>query len=122
MWKNLFLKVKNSLLELEKDFINLKDVELIDRKIKFKRETEEPFFKPIFVSMEDMDRFEEEKIKKVISVKNTWYEWLINYIPKSMRKSVHVLKNKLISLLKTNTPKQTFYERGKKLSKPRKQY
>ena len=32
-----------------------------------------------------------------------------------------VLKNKIVHLLKTNTPKQTVYERGKKLSKPRNQ-
>ena len=34
MRENQFLKVKNSLLELEKDFIELKDIELKDRKVK----------------------------------------------------------------------------------------
>ena len=34
MRENQFLKVKNSLLELEKDFIELKDIELKDRKAK----------------------------------------------------------------------------------------
>ena len=38
-----------------------------------------------------------------------------------MIKSVSVLKDKVMSLYKTNTPKQTVYARGKKLSKPRKQ-
>ena len=38
IWKNQFLKVKNSLLELEKDFIELKDRELKDREVKVKRE------------------------------------------------------------------------------------
>ena len=38
-----------------------------------------------------------------------------------MIKSVSVLKDKFISLYKTNTPKQTVYGRGKKQSKPRKQ-
>ena len=38
-----------------------------------------------------------------------------------MIKSVSVLKDKVMSLYKTNTPKQTVYGRGKKLSKPRKQ-
>ena len=33
--KNQFLKVKNSLLELEKDFIELKDRELKDREVKY---------------------------------------------------------------------------------------
>ena len=35
-WKNQILKVKNSLLELEKDFIELKDRELKDREVKIK--------------------------------------------------------------------------------------
>ena len=34
MQKNQFLKVKNSLLELEKDFIELKDRELKDKEVK----------------------------------------------------------------------------------------
>ena len=36
--KNQFLKEKNSLLELEKYFIELTDRELKDRKVKIKRE------------------------------------------------------------------------------------
>ena len=47
--------------------------------------------------------------------------WLINYIPKTIRKSVSVLKDKFVSIFKTNTPKQTVYGRGQKLSKPSKQ-
>ena len=47
------------------------------------------------------------------------YDWLIN-IPKPI-KSVCSFKDKIVSLFKTNTPKQTVYGRGKKLSKPRKQ-
>ena len=39
VWKNQFLKVKNSHLELEKDFIGLKDIELKDTEVKIKRET-----------------------------------------------------------------------------------
>ena len=38
MRKNQFLRVKNSLLELEKNFIKLKDRELKDRQVKIKRE------------------------------------------------------------------------------------
>ena len=49
MRKCQFLKVKNSLLELEKDFIKLKDIKLKDREVKIKREIEELFFKPIIV-------------------------------------------------------------------------
>ena len=68
-----------------------------------------------------MDRFEEEELKKIRRIKNTWYDWLITYIPKPVRKSVSVLKDKIKSLFKTNTPKQTVYGKGQKLSKPRKQ-
>ena len=59
MQKNQFLKVKNSVLELEKDFIELKDVELKNRDRK--KETEELLFKPIIVSIYDMNRFEKKK-------------------------------------------------------------
>ena len=54
--KKQFLKVKNCLLELEKDFIELKVLE-----IKIKREIKELFFKPIIVTIEDLDRFEKKK-------------------------------------------------------------
>ena len=49
-------------------------------------------------------------MKKIRPIKNTWYDWLINYIPEIV-----------ISLFKTNTPKETVHERGKKLSKPKTQ-
>ena len=93
-----------------------------DREIKTKREIEILFLKPIFVSIEDKDRFEEEGLKKKIRpIKNTWYDWLINYIPKPIRTRASVLKDNFISLFKTNIPKQNIYGRGQKLSKPRKQ-
>ena len=69
MQKNQFLKVKNNLLELEKDFIDLKDIELKDRVIKIKKEIEKEI-----VSIEAMDRFEEEEMKKLRPIKNTWYD------------------------------------------------
>ena len=98
MRKNQFLKVKNSLLELEKDFIELKD-----REVKIKRQIE-LFFKPIIVSIDDMDKFELKEMKKIRPVKNTWYDWLINYIPEPIRKSVGDFKDKIVSHFKTNTP------------------
>ena len=64
MWKNQFLNVKNSLLELEKDFIKLKDKELKDREVKIKREIEEVFFKLIVVSIDNRNNFEEKEIRK----------------------------------------------------------
>ena len=46
---------------------------------------------------------------------------MVNYIPEPIRKSVGGFKDKVISLFKTNTPKQIVYGRGKKLSKPKTQ-
>ena len=62
------LKVKNSLLELEKDLIELRDRELKDRKEKNKREMGELFSKPILVSKDDMDMFEGQEMKKTRSI------------------------------------------------------
>ena len=58
--KNQLLKVKNSLLELEKYFVELKDIELKDREVKIKRGIEKLFLKPIIVSIDDMDRFKKK--------------------------------------------------------------
>ena len=44
MQKIQFLKVKNILLELEKVFIGLKNIELKNREVKIKREIVELFF------------------------------------------------------------------------------
>ena len=41
MRENQFLKEKNNLLELQKDFMEFKDIELKDREVKIKREIEE---------------------------------------------------------------------------------
>ena len=60
-------------------------------------------------------------MKKITLIKNTWYDWLINYIPEPIRKRVGGFKDKVISLFKTNTPTQTVYGRRKKLSKPKTQ-
>ena len=117
MRKNPFSKVKNSLSEYKKDFIDLKGKELKDRKVKIKREMKEVFFKPIIVSIDDMDQFEEEEMKEIRLIKIIWYDWLINYISEPIRKSVGGFKDQAISLFKTNTPKQTVYGRGKKLNK-----
>ena len=54
-------------------------------------------------------------MKEIKPIKITCYDWLINYIPEPIRKS-----DKIVSLFKTNTPEQTVYGRGKKVSKPRK--
>ena len=69
MRKTQFLKLKNSLLELEKDFIELKDRKLKDRKIQIKRVTEELVFKPSIVFIDHMDKFEQKEMKKKIYIK-----------------------------------------------------
>ena len=57
-------------------------------------------------------------MKKIRPNKNIWYNWSIE----SKRKSVSgFIKDKCISLFKTNTPKQTVYGWGQKLSKPKTQ-
>ena len=43
---------------------------------------------------------------------NTWYDWLINYIPEPIRKVVGGFKYTVVSLFNTNTPKRTLYGRG----------
>ena len=64
MWKNQFLKVKNSLLGLEKHCVQLKDRELKDREVNIKRGIEELFFKQIIVTIDDMNKFEQKEMKK----------------------------------------------------------
>ena len=54
--RNRILKAKNCCLEWEKDFRELKD-----REIKNKREIEELYFKPIIASIDDMNKFEEKQ-------------------------------------------------------------
>ena len=61
MLKNQFLKVKNSLLVLEKGFIELNNREQKDRKVKIKREIEKLFLNPILVFIDDMDKFKQKK-------------------------------------------------------------
>ena len=68
MSQNQFLTDKNSLLELEKDFIELKERELKDREVKIKR---------VWTK-----RNEENKA----NLKNL--VWLVNCIPEPIRKSV----------------------------------
>ena len=61
-----------------------------------------------------------KEMKKLRPIQNTWYNWLINYIPEPIRKRASGFKDKIANVFKTNTPKQTVYGRGKKLNKPKK--
>ena len=77
MQNNQFLKVKNSLLELEKYFTELTDTELKDRKEEKLKKTEKLFNKPIIVTKVDMDMFEEQELKKLRPVIRSWFDQLI---------------------------------------------
>ena len=50
-------------------------------------------------------------MKKIKPIKNTWYNWLTNYISKPVRKSVDGCKDKIVSLFKTNTLRKPSWER-----------
>ena len=71
-----------------------------NREVKNEREIEELFFKPIIVSIDDMDKFEQKEMKKIRPIKNTWYDWLIDCIPELIRKSVRGFKDNTVSLFK----------------------
>ena len=73
-----FLKVKNSLLEFEKDFIQLKDRESKIRKEKLERDIKGLFHKTLIVSKDDMDKFEEQIMKKIRPVITKWFDQVIN--------------------------------------------
>ena len=78
----------------------MKKSELKDKEVKIKREIEELFFKPIVVSINDMDMFEEKEIKKIGPIKNAWYDWLTNYILEPITGSVDSFKIKLLVFLR----------------------
>ena len=45
--------------------------------------------------IDNMDKFDVKKIKNIKPIKNSWYDWLINYIHESIRKSAGVSKYKI---------------------------
>ena len=51
------------------------------------------------VSIDAMDNFGQKEMKLKL-IKNTLYDWFINYISKPTRKSVGGFKNKIVSLLR----------------------
>ena len=58
-----------------------------------------------------MDKLEQKEMKKIRPIKNTCYDWLINYIPEPIRKSEGGFKDKVISL----------FRKGNKLNKSKTQ-
>ena len=55
----------------------MKDRNVKDREVRIKREIEELFLKPIIVSMDDMDKFEQKEMK-IRPIENTLFDWLVN--------------------------------------------
>ena len=47
----------------------------------------------------------EKKTEKRKPVANTWYDQLINYVPNPIRQTLGGFKDEVVSLFKTNTPK-----------------
>ena len=45
-------------------------------------------------------------MKKIRPVKNTWYDWLIDFIPDPIRKSVGGFKHTIVSPFKANSSKK----------------
>ena len=76
MQKNQFLKIDDNVLELEKKFEELKGRELKDREVKTKKEIKVLFFKPIIVSTDEMDKFEQKEMNRIRPIKNTWYDYI----------------------------------------------
>ena len=72
MQNNQFLRVKSSLLELEKDPMGLKNTGLRNKKGKIKKEIEKLFNKPIIVFKDDMDKFEDYEMKKIRAIIGLW--------------------------------------------------
>ena len=81
----------------------MKHRELKDTELKIKKGIEELFCKSIIVSKDDMDKFQQKEMKKTRHVKITWYDWLTNYIPDPIRKSVGGFKDKVVCLFKANS-------------------
>ena len=74
----------------------MKDAEFKDREVKIKREIEELCFKPIIVSIGDMDKFDKKEKKKIRPIKKTWYDRLIMFL--SLEESVAGFKDKIVRL------------------------
>ena len=116
--KEPIFKRKEQSFRIRKRFYRIGRQEIKRDRIKIKREIEELYFKPIIVSVDDVNKFEEKEMKNIGPIKNTW---LIHCISKVTRKITGGFKDEVVSFFKTNIPKQTMYRRGKKLSKPKAQ-
>ena len=106
--------MKNSLLDLENFFTELKGIELKDRKDKIKKEIEKLFNKSIIVSKNDIDKFEEQEMKKIRPMIKNCFDQLIkqNVMGKKPKIIRDKLKDKIVKIseyfliLKKNTAKR----------------
>ena len=57
------------------------------------RETEKLFYKPIIVSKDDMDKFEEQEMKKIRPIERNWFDRLIKQ--NLMGKKPKIIRDKL---------------------------
>ena len=73
--------------------MELTDRELKDRKEKTKRETEEILYKPLIISKDDIDKFEEQELKRIRPIITKHLEWLIN--ENVMEKKPEIIGDKL---------------------------
>ena len=113
--KNIERKYLNKIRvnQFLKSFQNYnKNRELKYRVVKMKRDRRAFCLNYIIVSIDNMEKFEQQKIKNIRPIKSTWYDCLINYIPEPIRKSVGGFKDKVVSHFQINTPKQTVYGTG----------
>ena len=72
-----FFFFRKILVSLTCFFLKLFFVFLKDRDEKIKREIEELFLKLIMVSKNDMEKFEEQEMKKIRPIKRNWFDRLI---------------------------------------------
>ena len=61
-----------------------------------------------------MDTFGKKEMKKMRPIKNSWYDWLINYIPEPIAKIVGGFKDKIVSLFLKKTHQKKFFIKKKK--------
>ena len=111
--------LNNQFLALGNFFLESKDRKLKDREEKIKRETEELFYKPVIVSKDDMDKFEEQEMKKIRPIKRNWFDRLIkrNVMGKKPKIIKDKLKDKIVNDIWTLFETEEEKEDRKKKSK-----
>ena len=65
---------REEVLVLDKDFIEFKNRKLEGREVKIKREIEGLFFQLIIVSVDEMDKLEQNEMTKISPIKSTCYD------------------------------------------------